>query len=153
MNMNVLTGRDAVSFGLETEGLGAGHLKIESNLPEGGKHILMLGVNLKTWVGLTESLGKLGFTFDRLPSSLKGLDHLNDAPVDGILWDFESSSLKGLAVVSQLRGSKPVPPVLVISSPSNKKLLVKALENGAIDFIMKPLDHTELRNKCVRLFG
>lgn len=96
-------------------------------------------------------LWDLGFTLRRFPSSLQ--DQLNNAFVDGILWDCESSSLTVLAVVSQLRGRRPVLPVMVISSPSNKRLLIKALENGAMDFIMKPIDHMELRNKCVRLFG
>jgi PleD family two-component response regulator len=45
-----------------------------------------------------------------------------------------------------------VPPGMVILSPSSKRLLIKALENGAMDFIMKPIDHMELRNKCVRFF-
>lgn len=102
---------------------------------------------------MPESLWELGFTIKRLPSSLQGLDQLKDAFVDGIWLDFELSSLKGLAVVSQLRGRTPVLPVMVISSPSNKQLLINALEHGATDFIMKPIDHTELRNKCVRLFG
>ena len=153
MNMNVLTRRDVARVDLETELHRVRSLKIEPNLPEEGKHILMLGVDLKTWVGLTERLWNLGFTLNRLPSSLQGLDQLKDAPVDGILWDFESSSLKGFAVVSQLRGSKPVPPVLVISSPFNKKLLVNALENEGMDFITKPIDQIELRNKFVQVFG
>lgn len=153
MNVNTLTARDVARIDLETENLNGRHLELEPNLPESGRRILVLGVDLKTWAGLTDSLWDLGFTLNRLSSSLQGLDQLKEASVDGILWDFESSSLKGLAVVSQLRKRKPVPPVMVISSPSNKKLLVKALENGAMDFIMKPIDHTELRNKCVRLFG
>ena len=153
MNVNTLTARDVARIDLETENLNGRHLELEPNLPESGRRILVLGVDLKTWAGLTDSLWDLGFTLNRLSSSLQGLDQLKEASVDGILWDFESSSLKGLAVVSQLRKRKPVPPVMVISSPSNKKLLVQALENGAMDFIMKPIDHTELRNKCVRLFG
>src|SRR5680860_512066 len=142
MNVNTLTARDVARIDLETENLNGRHLELEPNLPESGRRILVLGVDLKTWAGLTDSLWDLGFTLNRLSSSLQGLDQLKEASVDGILWDFESSSLKGLAVVSQLRKRKPVPPVMVISSPSNKKLLVQALENGAMDFIMKPIDHT-----------
>ncbi len=153
MNVNTLTGRDVASADLETKSLNGRHPELEPDLLESGKRILVLGVDLKTWIGLKDSLWDLGFTLKRLPSSLHELDQLKDAFVDGILWDFESSNLKGLAVVSQLRGRTPVPPVMVISSPSNKQLLIKALENGAMDFIMKPIDHTELRNKCVRLFG
>lgn len=153
MNVNILTKHNVAHIDLETENLTGRHLELEPNLPESGRRILVLGVDLKTWDGLTDSLWDLGFTLNRLPSSLQGLDQLREASVDGILWDFESSSLKGLAVVSQLRKRNPVPPVIVISSPANKKLLVRALENGAMDFIMKPIDHTELRNKCVRLFG
>ncbi|MDT3777365.1 response regulator [Nitrospira sp. MA-1] len=146
-------GHDVVSFDLKAKNLNARYSEFEPGLPESGQRILVLGVDLKTWTGLTDSLWDLGFTLKRLSSSLHELDQLKDIIVDGILWDLESSSLKGLAVVSQLRGRTPVLPVMVISSPSNKELLIKALENGAMDFIIKPIDHTELRNKCVRLFG
>lgn len=153
MNVDSLIGHDVASIDLKTTNFNGRHLEPEPNLQERGKRILVLGVDLKTWIGLTNSLWDLGFTVKRLPFSLHELDQLKDTIVDGILWDFESSSLKGLAVVSQLRGRTPVPPVIVISSPSNKQQLIKAIENGAMDFIMKPIDHTELRNKCVRLFG
>ncbi|MFZ1746155.1 MAG: response regulator [Nitrospirales bacterium] len=153
MNVNSLTGRDVASIDLETKDCNGRHPEHEPDFPDSGKRIVVLGVDLKTWTGLTENLWDLGFTLKRLPSSFQGLDQLNNAFVDGILWDCESSSLTGLAVVSQFRARMPVPPVMVISSPSNKRLLIKALENGAMDFIMKPIDHMELRNKCVRLFG
>ncbi|MGP0591564.1 response regulator [Nitrospira sp. T9] len=153
MNVNSLTGRGVASIELETKDCNGWHPEHEPDLPDSGKRIVVLGVDLKTWTGLTENLWDLGFTLQRLPSSLQGLDQLKNAFVDGVLWDCESSSLTGLAVVSQFCGRMPVPPVMVISSPSNKKLLIKALENGAMDFIMKPIDHMELRNKCVRLFG
>lgn len=153
MNVNTLIGHDVASIDLKTRNLNGRHLELEPDLLESGTRILVLGVALPTWTGLRDTLWDLGFTLKCLPSSLQELDQLKDAFVDGVLWDFESSSLKGLAAVSQLRGRASVTPVMVISSPTNKKLLVKALENGAMDFNMKPIDHTELRNKCVRLFG
>lgn len=153
MNVNTLMGHDVESIDLKTKNLNGHHQGFAPGLPESGRRILVLGVDLKTWTGLSDSLWDLGFTLKSLPSSLDELDQLKDTILDGILWDFESSFLKGLAVVSQLRGRTPVLPVMVISRPSNKQLLIKAIENGAMDFIMKPIDHTELRNKCVRLFG
>lgn len=117
MNTNILTGRDVANIDLGTENLNGRHPELSPGLPESGKRILVLGVDLKTWTGLTDSLWDLRFALTRLPSSLHELDQLKDAFVDGILWDFESSSQKGLAVVSQLRGRTPVSPVMVISSP------------------------------------
>ncbi|MDR4484735.1 MAG: response regulator [Nitrospirales bacterium] len=153
MNVNSLTGRGVASLDFETGNCNGRHPEHELDLPESGKCLVVMGVDLKTWIGLTENLWDLGFTLKRLPSSFQGLDQLKNAFVDGVLWDCESSSLTSLAVVSQFCGRMPVPPVMVISSPSNKRLLIKALENGAMDFIMKPIDSMELRNKCVRLFG
>ncbi|MBA3967738.1 MAG: hypothetical protein H0X47_18545 [Nitrospirales bacterium] len=90
MNANILTGRDVASIDSETENLNGRHPELEPDLPESGKRILVLGIDLKTWTGLTESLWDLGFTLARLPSSLQGLDQLKDAFVDDILWAFES---------------------------------------------------------------
>ncbi len=153
MNVNSLSGRGVASIELETKACNGWYPEHEPDLSDSGKRIVVMGVDLKTWTGLAENLWDVRFTLNRLSSSFQGLDQLNNAFVDGILWDCESRSLTSLAVVSQVRGRRPVPPVMVISSPSNKRLLIKALENGAMDFIMKPIDHMELRNKCVRLFG
>ena len=153
MNVNSLTGRGVSSIDFERENRNGTHPEHEPDIPESGKRFVVMGVDLKTWTGLTENLWVVGFTLKRLPTSFQGLDQLKNAFVDGLLWDCESSSLTRLAIVSQFCGRMPVLPVMVISSPSNKKLLIKALENGAMDFIMKPIDYTELRNKCVRLFG
>ena len=153
MIVNTLTRQSVESVELETEFYRSRQLKSEANLPEGSKRILVLGVDLKTWTGLTESLLDLGFTLSRLHASLQELEQLEEGAVDGILWDCESSALKGFAVVSRLREKNPTLPILVISGPSSRRLLVQGFENGVMDFILKPLDQIELRKKCQRLFG
>jgi DNA-binding response OmpR family regulator len=95
----------------------------------------MLGLNLKILPALTDTLRKFGCIPVRLRESLQLFNEIQGCPVDGILCDREALSLKGLAVVTQLRQRFLVPPIPVMTSPSNKMIAMKIFGNGAKDFI------------------
>lgn len=120
---------------------------------EGDKRIVLLGINLSTEAWLAHSLGDLGFTLHSIPETGGGVNLRGGNMIHGILWDLEASSLKGFAMVSELRRKIPGVPVMVLANPSNKKRIIESLEQGAMDYLTKPIDLTELKNKCVRLFG
>jgi DNA-binding response OmpR family regulator len=111
---------------------------------KGGVHTIM--------PDLTESLRTFGCIPVRLRDSLQLIDIVQGCSVDGILCDQEAMSLKGLAVVTQLRKRSPAPPLLVITGPLNKRISMEIFGTGAKDFITKPLNNKELREKCTRLF-
>ena len=141
----------------EQNGLESNRKLEEQGWCDGGKEnrekrIIMLGLNPKVLPGLTESLRNFGCIPVRLRDSLQLFDEVQGCSVDGILCDHETMSLKGLAVVTQLRKRFPVPPILVITRPLNKMISMKIFGNGAKDFITKPINQKELREKCNRLF-
>jgi CheY-like chemotaxis protein len=120
---------------------------------EGDKRLVLLGINLSTEAWLAQSLGDLGFTLHNIPEAGGGVNLNGGHTIHGILWDLEASSLRGFAMVSQLRRKIPGVPVMVLANPSNKKRIIESLEQGAMDYLTKPIDLKELKNKCVRLFG
>jgi len=140
-----------------SEGFPAVHGKPEGledcTVQDGDKHIVLLGINLSTEAWLARCLGDLGFTLHRIPETGGGVNLRGGNRIHGILWDLEASSLKGFGMVSQLRRTIPGVPVMVLANPSNKKRIIESLEQGAMDYLTKPIDLTELKNKCVRLFG
>jgi CheY-like chemotaxis protein len=131
----------------EAEGL------INGTRQAGDKHLVLLGIHLSTQTWLAQSLGDLGFTLHSIPEAGGGVNMKGGHTIHGILWDLEASSLKGFAMVSQLRRKIPGVPVMVLANPSNKKRIIESLEQGAMDYLTKPIDLKELKNKCVRLFG
>ncbi len=120
---------------------------------EGDKRIVILGIKLSTEAWLAHTLSDLGFTLHSIPEAGGGVNLRGGHTIHGILWDLEASSLRGFAMVSQLRRTIPGVPVMVLANPSNKKRIIESLEQGAMDYLTKPIDLTELKNKCVRLFG
>lgn len=131
----------------ESEGL------VNGTGQDGDKHLVLLGLHLSAQTWLARSLGDLGFTLHSIPEAGGGVNLNGGHTIHGILWDLEASSLRGFAMVSQLRRKIPGVPVMVLANPSNKKRIIESLEQGAMDYLTKPIDLKELKNKCVRLFG
>jgi putative two-component system response regulator len=68
------------------------------------------------------------------------------APVDLILLDINMPYLNGYDVMAQLKalGDPLLPPILVLTAQTGKEFLMRALNEGARDFISKPFDRYEL---------
>lgn len=69
-----------------------------------------------------------------------------EAPADLILLDINMPRLDGFAVLEQLQalGDPLLPPVLVLTAQHDRQTLLRALGNGARDFVTKPFDRAEL---------
>ena len=65
---------------------------------------------------------------------------------DLILFDFQMEMDAGLAFCNQLQSSEATAhiPIMIISGGATRQELVSALDAGAVDFITKPFDFTEL---------
>jgi DNA-binding NtrC family response regulator len=56
-------------------------------------------------------------------------------------------------MLEQVRERFPHIPVIVMSAELNKKKLIKAIERGAHDYLLKPIDVDLLAKKCSIVFG
>jgi putative two-component system response regulator len=67
-------------------------------------------------------------------------------PTDLILLDINMPYLNGYEVMAQLKGlgDPLLPPILVLTAQSGKEFLMKALSEGARDFLSKPFNRYEL---------
>jgi cyclic di-GMP phosphodiesterase len=97
---------------------------------------------------LTAMMKEWGFAVEAVTDGLAALQVLQseDAPKLAVL-DWMMSGMTGLEVCKQIRSREdPEPPyILMLTSKNEKTDLVKALENGADDFISKPFNPEELR--------
>ena len=80
----------------------------------------------------------------------KALCILNNEKPDLIILDIFLSKEHGLSFLQQTKGNdnyKDIP-VLVVSSLNKPMIIKKALKMGAVDYINKPINIQDLKNKC-----
>ena len=95
--------------------------------------------------------GLLGDEFDvRLAKSGKmALDALKKVHPDVILLDIEMPDMSGFEVMEEMNKNPDFGDISVIfvTSHATEKLVVKAVESGAVGYVVKPFDVSVLRTK------
>src|SRR4029079_15032284 len=73
--------------------------------------------------------------------------------VDMVLTDFKLPEFDGIELVKQIRGLTHCIdiPIVVITVVDDRQVRYNALEAGATDFLIKPLDEHETRARCANL--
>jgi two-component system response regulator RpfG len=86
-------------------------------------------------------------------SPLEGLNWMKANPVDLLLVDYKMPEMNGIEVIRKFRGNPACEhiPIIMITSIEDRKVRYEALEVGATDFLMKPVDHHECRARCRNL--
>lgn len=82
--------------------------------------------------------------------ALSGEDALNvyeKGKFDYVFLDINMRNIDGLAVLSELKKRDPDVRVIIITGSADSSSREKALELGAIDYISKPLDLGDLKDK------
>ena len=102
-------------------------------------------VNLQLCKGLLDGI------FDvRLAKSGKmALDAVKKLQPDVILLDIEMPDMSGLEVKTEMNKNPDFKeiPVIFVTSHATEQLVVKAVEHGAADYVVKPFDANVLRTK------
>ncbi len=65
--------------------------------------------------------------------------------IDLIIMNYEMQGLDGQAFLTMLRDVMPHVPVIVLTRRSNVDVYLKVMSLGAFDYIIKPVDVSELR--------
>ena len=93
---------------------------------------------------LRAGLGSQGYTVVEASAGLPALDLLHQAPPDLIVLDLGLPDIDGLEVISRIRASGAMLPIIVLSSRSDETAKVAALNLGADDYVIKPFGIDEL---------
>jgi two-component system response regulator RpfG len=95
--------------------------------------------------------GKLNLELFDTPS--RALEFCRSSRVDMILTDYKLPEFDGIQLVRQLRSLPHCVdvPIVVITVVDDRKVRYEALEAGATDFLIKPLDEHETRARCANL--
>jgi two-component system response regulator RpfG len=95
--------------------------------------------------------GKLNLELFDTPS--RALEFCRSNRVDMILTDYKLPEFDGVQLVRQLRALPHCVdvPIVVITVVDDRRVRYEALEAGATDFLIKPLDEHETRARCANL--
>src|SRR5258708_9897584 len=95
--------------------------------------------------------GKLNLELFDTPS--RALEFCRANRVDMILTDYKLPEFDGVQLVRQLRSLPHCVdvPIVVITVVDDRRVRYEALEAGATDFLIKPLDEHETRARCANL--
>ena len=86
-------------------------------------------------------------------NGVEGLTILQITKVDGILLDIQMPVMDGLTMLEHVRKQDLSMPVIVMSAEVNKDKLILAMERGANDVLLKPIDVALLSKKCSLVFS
>jgi two-component system, response regulator RpfG len=95
--------------------------------------------------------GKLNLELFDTPS--RALEYARNNRVDMVLTDYKLPEFDGVQLVRQIRSLPHCVdvPIVVITVVDDRRVRYEALEAGATDFLIKPLDEHETRARCANL--
>ena len=110
----------------------------------GLQHILIVDDETPIRRFLRTSLSAQGFQVLEAEDGKSALDLLRRHQVDLLILDLGLPDMDGLEIIGRLRQARSAVPVLVLSSRSDEKGKVDALDMGADDYVTKPFGMDEL---------
>ncbi len=73
------------------------------------------------------------------------IDKVHERAFDLILMDIRMIKVSGLEALAEIQEYNPAIPIIIMTAYSSVETAVKALKQGAYDYLTKPLDFDELR--------
>jgi len=86
-----------------------------------------------------------GFAIKGCPSGEEGLQQLKAEPFDIVISDLFLPDMNGIEILTQVKLDSPRTEVILITGHASAETAVKAMKEGAFDYITKPLNIDELR--------
>lgn len=97
-----------------------------------------------------EAIRDAGYAVVTATTGLGGVDAFLREQPDVVLSDLFLPDLDGLKVLEEIRRVKPAIPVLIMTAYGTVDTAVRALKQGAYDYLIKPLDLDDLQVKLTR---
>jgi two-component system, chemotaxis family, chemotaxis protein CheY len=77
----------------------------------------------------------------------QGLAAFNAEPIDVVLTDWNMPEMDGLDFLKAIRASGSEVPVIMITTEGDKASVIQAIQAGVTDYLCKPFEQEELRDK------
>jgi DNA-binding NtrC family response regulator len=96
------------------------------------------------------NLSEAGFDLITASSGKQGLELFSKSNPDMVITDVKLGDMDGLEVLAAIKRESPEIPVIVITAFGSIEMAVKAMHEGAFNFITKPFGRETLRLSCIK---
>jgi len=107
--------------------------------------ILVVDDDLAHRTMLRTLLGGWGYDITEADDGQRAIEAVHQKPFDLILMDIRMIKVSGLEALSEIKRFNPAIPVVIMTAYASVETAVKALKEGAYDYLTKPLDFDELK--------
>ncbi len=90
-------------------------------------------------------LSKWGYAISEADDGQTAIDMVAEKPYDLVLMDIKMIKVSGLTALVEIKKINPAIPVIIMTAFSSVDTAVKALKNGAYDYLTKPFDFDKLK--------
>jgi DNA-binding NtrC family response regulator len=87
----------------------------------------------------SQALRLAGYRTLTAATGREAIDRVSDRPVDVVLLDVKLGDMDGLEVLDRCRAARPEVPVVMMSGHGTIDIAVRAVRQGALDFLEKPV--------------
>lgn len=102
---------------------------------------------------IRDILAKEGYTIHEAVNGRDAIEKYAEVQPDLVTMDITMPELDGISALKSIRETHPKARILMVSAMGQQKMIVEALEAGALDFLVKPFQPTkvlETVKKCLQ---
>lgn len=102
---------------------------------------------------IRDILAKEGYVIHEAVNGRDAIEKYGEIQPDLVTMDITMPEMDGIAALQEIRAADPDARVLMVSAMGQQKMIVEALEAGALDFLVKPFQPAkvlETVKKCIR---
>jgi two-component system response regulator FlrC len=115
--------------------------------------VLIVEDDLGLREALTDTLALEGIAYVEAGSGEEALQLLKSQVVDMVISDVNMPGMDGHALLAQIRQTYPMLPVALITAYGQVERAVDAIRQGAVDYLMKPFEPSQLIELILRYAG
>jgi two-component system nitrogen regulation response regulator GlnG len=94
---------------------------------------------------MAEVASGLGYATDTATDAVIGMSKLADGGADVVVLDIQLPSLDGLEALPRIKAAHPDVPVVVVTAHGTMETAIAAVQRGAFEYLLKPVDVETLR--------
>jgi DNA-binding NtrC family response regulator len=112
--------------------------------------ILIIEDDIDNARSMHEVADDAGFNVIDAATGKAGIERFKEHQPNVVLSDLVLPDIDGIEVLSQIRAMQPEVPVIIMTAYASVDTSVRAMRNGAYDYITKPLDLDDIQAKLLR---